>query len=216
MQAGEKKSAGKNTKFQYAIQTLLALGAYSCERTHISFTVLDTPPNKNYCFVSHYSLLVGTNVIHVCFTVSLPSLCFESTIMLSSPSSRRWSSPRVPCPTRTADRMHSLVSLQHGSRYCQRTLVATYIANFLVFAPRRVVRCLDNNGHSASSHTTTLLVHLMLGREERGSTYIHVVIEYLLQSTYSALASQLSAPAFPESQLLLPSAHHTSRCAGAN
>ena len=81
MRVGEKKtqSAGKNTKFQYAIQTLLALGAYSFERTHISFTVLDTPPNKNYCLVSHYSLLVGSNVIHVCFTGSLPSLCLNQS-----------------------------------------------------------------------------------------------------------------------------------------
>ena len=73
MRVGEKKtqSAGKNTKFQYALQTLLALGAYSYERTQISFTVLDTPTNNNYCLVSHYSLLVGSNVIHVCFTGSL-------------------------------------------------------------------------------------------------------------------------------------------------
>ena len=78
MRAGEKKtqSAGKNTKLQYAIQTLLALGAYSYERPHISFTVLDTPPNNNYCLVSHYSLLaiVGSNAIHVCFPGSLPSV----------------------------------------------------------------------------------------------------------------------------------------------
>ena len=115
------QSAGRNTKFQYAIQTLLALGAYSYEHTHISFTVLDTPPNNNHCRVYHYSLLVGSNVIHVRFTGSLPSLCFESIIMLSLLPLLLTAGPLHTslAPTRAADRIHSLVSLQHGSRYCQ-------------------------------------------------------------------------------------------------
>ena len=223
----------KNTKFQYAIQTLLALGAYSYERTLISFTVLDKPPNINYCRVSHYSLSVGSNVIHVYFTGSLPSLCFESITMLSLLPLLLAAGPLHAslAPTRAADRMHGLVSLKHGSCYCQRTLVATHIANLRVSAPGRLVRWLDNSGAFSILSHHDLAVQLMLGREERGSTYIHFDIECLLQcqqlarcqllcgehqSKYSALASQLSALAFPESQLLLPSAHHTSRSAGAN
>ena len=129
-----------------------------------------------------------------------------------------FSSPRVlstrPLPTRAADRMHGLVSLQHDSRYCQRTLVATHIANLRVSAPGKVVRWLDNSG------AFSILPHHDLA-VQRSSTYVHVVVECLLQcqqlarcqllcgehqSKYSALAS------------LLPSAHqfHTSRRAGAN
>ena len=72
---------------------------FSYERTPISFTVLDTPPNNNCCLVSHYSLLVGSHMIHVCFTGSLPSLILnQPSCFRFSPSPRRGSSPRVPCP----------------------------------------------------------------------------------------------------------------------
>ena len=134
MRADEKKtqSAGNYTKFQYAIQTLLALGAYSNERTQISFTVLDTPPNNNYCLVSHYSLLVGSNVIHVCFTGSLPSLCFESIIMLSLLPLLLAAGPLHAsfAQTRAANRMHGLVSFQHSSRYCASGLLWSHTKQF--------------------------------------------------------------------------------------
>ena len=86
-------------------------------------------------------------------------------------------------PTRAADRMHGLVSLKHGSRYCQQTLVATHIANLWVSTLGRVVRWLDNSGAFSNLPHHDLAVQLMLGREERGSTYIHVhvVVECLLQ-----------------------------------
>ena len=48
LNAGGRKKKHKvpeKTQNFSAIQTLLALGAYSYERTHISFTVLDKPPN---------------------------------------------------------------------------------------------------------------------------------------------------------------------------
>ena len=77
--------------------------------------------------------------------------------------------------------MHGLVSLQHDSRYCQRTLVATHIAKLRVSAPGRVVRWLDNSDAFSILPHPDLAVQLMLGREERGSTYIHVVVECLLQ-----------------------------------
>ena len=134
MRAGEKKNTKCRKKHKISVchPDLPGLGAYSYERTNISFTVLGTLPNNNYCIVSHYSLLVGSNVIHVCFTGSLSSLCFESIIMLSL-------LPLLLAPTRATDRMHDLVFLQYGSRYCrrQRTLaiVATHIADLRVSAP---------------------------------------------------------------------------------
>ena len=113
-------------------------------------------------------------------------------------------------PTRAADRMHGLVPLKHGSCYCQRTLVATHIANLWVSAPGWVVQWLDNSGAFSILPHHDLAVQLMLGREERGTTYIHVhvVVECLLQcqpgaSYCAANVSQNIQHSLPNSQHLL-------------
>ena len=100
-------------------------------------------------------------------------------------------SPRVlstrPLP-RHALQTRCTVSLQHGGHCCQRTLVATHIANLWVSAPGRVVRWLDDSGTFSilPHHVHNLAVQLVLGREERSSTY-------MLSSSACCSASQVPA-----------------------
>ena len=183
----------QNFTSQYAIQTLLALGAYSFERTHISFTVLDTPPNNNYCLVSNVGIplftLSGvkcdTCLFHRFSSISV----FESIIMLSRLPLLLAAGPLhaslALTRTRAADRMHGLVSLKHGSCYCQRTLVATHIANLWVSAPGRVERWLDNSGAFSISRTTTLLYSSCSGGK---SGALHTYM-YMLSSSACCSAS---------------------------
>ena len=105
--------------------------------------------NNNYCLVSHYSLSLGSNVINVCFTGFLPSLCFGSIIMLSllrlllAAGLLHGLLSLLPCPdTRCRQDARSGISPAWQpllpADYCGHTYMHT--ASLWVSAPGRVVR----------------------------------------------------------------------------